>query len=100
MGWTSSGGGHWNAWGEVQRFQMDYRAIPTFTQHTGYAEVRRILSPRWYAASRVGYLRAEWNDLRVNNKSGYVKLVLKVCKIQARQSYCNNKNNPGQFRIP
>ena len=52
------GRGHWNAWGELQRFQMDYRAIPTFTQHMGYAEVRRILSPRWYTAGRIGYLRA------------------------------------------
>jgi hypothetical protein len=52
------GRGHWNAWGELQRFQMNYRAIPNFTQHTGYAEVRRVLNPRWYAASRVGYLRA------------------------------------------
>ena len=52
------GWGHWNAWGELQRFQMDYRAIPTFVQHMGYAEGRRILNPRWYAAGRVGYLRA------------------------------------------
>jgi hypothetical protein len=52
------GWGHWNAWGELQRFQMDYRAIPTFTQHMGYAEARRILNPRWYAAGRIGYLRA------------------------------------------
>jgi hypothetical protein len=52
------GWGHWNAWGELQRFQMDYRAIRNFTQHTGYAETRRILTPRWYAAGRIGYLRA------------------------------------------
>lgn len=51
------GSGHWNAWGEVQYFVMDYHAIPTFTQNIGYAEVRRILSPRWYAASRTGYVR-------------------------------------------
>ena len=49
---------HWNAWGELQRFEMDYRAIPTFTRHMGYAELRRVLSPRWYAAGRAGYLRA------------------------------------------
>jgi hypothetical protein len=52
------GKGHWNAWGELQRFVMDYHAIPNFIQHTGYAEVRRVLNPRWYAASRIGYLRA------------------------------------------
>jgi len=52
------GAGHWNAWGELQHFQMDYRAIPTFTQHMGYVEVRRTLTPRWYGAVRLGYLRA------------------------------------------
>ncbi len=51
------GRGHWNAWGEVQHFVMDYRVIPTLTQNMGYAEIRRVLNPRWYAASRVGYVR-------------------------------------------
>ena len=51
------GAGHWNAWGELQHFQMDYRLIPNFTQHMGYVEVRRTLSPRWYAAARLGYER-------------------------------------------
>ncbi len=51
------GWGHWNAWGEVQRFQMDYRAIPNFIQQLGYGEVRRNLNPRWYGAARVGYQR-------------------------------------------
>jgi hypothetical protein len=51
------GRGHWNAWGELQHFQMDYQKIPTFTQHMGYGEVRRILTPRWYAAVRIGYRR-------------------------------------------
>jgi hypothetical protein len=51
------GSGHWNAWGELQHFQMDYRVIPNFTEHMGYVEVRRTLSPRWYAAARLGYQR-------------------------------------------
>lgn len=51
------GSGHWNAWGELQHFQMDYRVIPNFTQHMGYVEVRRTLNPRWYAAARFGYER-------------------------------------------
>jgi hypothetical protein len=50
------GQGHWNAWGELQHFVMEYHVIPTFRQNTGYAEVRRVLNPRWYAAARVGYL--------------------------------------------
>ena len=52
------GRGPWNVYGELQHFQMDYRAIRTFTQNIGYAEVRRVLSPRWYLAARAGYLRA------------------------------------------
>lgn len=52
------GWGHWNVWGEWQRFQMDYHVIPNFTEHTGYAEIRRVLNPRWYAAARIGYLQA------------------------------------------
>jgi hypothetical protein len=52
------GRGPWNVYGEWQRFQMDYRAIPTFREHTGYAEGRWVLSPRWYVATRAGYLRA------------------------------------------
>jgi hypothetical protein len=52
------GRGHWNVYGELQRFQMVYHAIPTFNQHTGYAEARRVLHPRWYVAARAGYQRA------------------------------------------
>ena len=48
--------GHWNLQGELQRFQMDYHASPTFVQHAGYAEVKRVLNPRWYLAARGGYL--------------------------------------------
>ena len=52
------GHGPWNVYGELQRFQMTYRAIPDFNQHTGYVEARRVLSPRWYLAERVEYVRA------------------------------------------
>ncbi len=51
------GKGPWNAWGEWQHFTMEYHTIPTFIEHTGYAELRRVLNPRWYAAVRAGYLR-------------------------------------------
>lgn len=52
------GRGHWNFFGEWQHFQFDYQKIPTFTEHAGYVEARRILHPRWYVAARGGYLRA------------------------------------------
>lgn len=51
------GHGPWNVYGEWQHFQMDYRVIPTFTEHTGYVEARRVLHPRWYLAERTGYVR-------------------------------------------
>ena len=52
------GRGPWNAQGELQRFIKPYRAMPTFRQHAGYGEVRRVVHPRWYLAARLGYLRS------------------------------------------
>jgi hypothetical protein len=51
------GYGHWNVYGEWQRFQMDYHAMPTFIQQIGYGEARVVLNPRWYIATRIGYER-------------------------------------------
>jgi hypothetical protein len=49
--------GHWSTSGEWQRFQYDY---PGFTQAPSltstYGEVKRILTPRLYLASRVGWM--------------------------------------------
>jgi hypothetical protein len=53
------GHGPWNVYGEWQHFQMIYRAIPDFNEHAGYAEVRRVLAPRWYVATRSGYLNTD-----------------------------------------
>jgi hypothetical protein len=52
------GGGPWNVFGEWQHFRMDYHVIPVFTEHTGYGEVRRVLSPRWFLATRLEYIRS------------------------------------------
>jgi len=49
------GRGPWNVYGEMMHFQMTYKAIPTYNVQNGYAEVRRVLNPRWYAAARAGY---------------------------------------------
>jgi hypothetical protein len=57
-------GGHWNVYGELQRFQMVYRAIPTLNQHTGYAEARRVLHPRWYVAARAGYQHSVFDSYK------------------------------------
>jgi hypothetical protein len=51
--------GHWNLYGEWQKFEMVYHVIPAYRYHTGYAEVRRVLHPRWYVAARLGYLHPE-----------------------------------------
>jgi len=48
--------GHWNVQGELQKFVFPYRAIPTFEEQSGYAEVKRVLHPRWYVALRAGYV--------------------------------------------
>ncbi|MGD1070907.1 MAG: hypothetical protein ABSB15_12260 [Bryobacteraceae bacterium] len=50
--------GHWNVQGELQKFVLPYKAIPTFREQAGYAEVRRVLNPRWYVAARGGYTSA------------------------------------------
>lgn len=50
--------GPWNAYGELQKFQLTYRAIPTFNENTGYAELRRVLHPRLYVATRISYVRS------------------------------------------
>ncbi|HUH64029.1 MAG TPA: hypothetical protein VLZ50_13575 [Terracidiphilus sp.] len=52
MGWAK---GHSSAAGEVQKFVMPYRAIPTFSELAAYGEFRQVLTPRWYVAGRVGY---------------------------------------------
>jgi len=50
--------GHTSALGEWQHFIMPYKAIPTFRESTGYAELKQVLSPRWYLAVRNGYSTA------------------------------------------
>jgi hypothetical protein len=57
---VSWGRGPWNAYGEWQRFQMDYHAIPTFRQQFAYGELRRVLAPRWYVAARFAQMTASF----------------------------------------
>ena len=53
--------GHWTASGEWQRFIYTYHVIPTYRSHAGYGEVRRVLSPRWYVAARLGYTASTYS---------------------------------------
>jgi hypothetical protein len=50
--------GHWNVQAEFQRFAMPYAYGPAGHEDAGYAEVRRVLNPRWYIAARGGYTSA------------------------------------------
>ena len=52
------GHGPWNLNGEWQYFHMNYIAIPDSIYKIGYVELRRVLHPRWYVASRLGSFRA------------------------------------------
>jgi hypothetical protein len=54
--------GHWNLYGEWQRFEMNYHAIPTFREDAGYIEARRVLHPRWFVAARAGYLHTSYQS--------------------------------------
>jgi hypothetical protein len=54
--------GHWNLYGEWQRFEMNYHAIPTFREDAGYLEAKRVLHPRWYIAARAGYLHGSFKS--------------------------------------
>ena len=53
--------GHWNVRGEWQKFLLTYGSEPAFRERTGYVEAQRELGPRWYAASRFGYLDADYS---------------------------------------
>jgi hypothetical protein len=50
--------GHTSVQGELQKFVLPYKAIPTFRESTGYGELKRVLNPRWYVAVRGGYSSA------------------------------------------
>jgi hypothetical protein len=56
---ASWGRGPWNAYGEWQKFEDNYRVIPTYRYSAAYGEVRRVLNARWYLATRLGYLHPE-----------------------------------------
>jgi hypothetical protein len=54
--------GHWNVYGEWQRFAMTYHQIPTFREDAGYVEAKRVLHPRWFVAARAGYLHGSYRS--------------------------------------
>lgn len=75
------GHGPWNISAEWQHFQMDYHAMPTFIEDVGYGEGRLVLSPRWYLATRIGYVAPQmfpgwrWYEGAVGYRPGRHELV-------------------------
>ncbi len=53
--------GHWNVEGEWNWMLMPYHEIPFTRREGAYIEAKRVLTPRWYAALRAGYLCTNGN---------------------------------------
>ncbi len=89
------GRSHWNLRGELQRFVMAYGANPTFHEQTGYVEAQRELSPRWYAAARLGYLSADFvgHTQEIEAVAGYRPAPGQIIKL----SYETMRNQVGDF---
>ncbi len=51
--------GHWTTLGDLQKFVLPYSLIPVFREQAGYGELKRVLTPRWYVAGRVGFTSAK-----------------------------------------
>jgi hypothetical protein len=90
------GRGHWNLRGEWQKFVMTYGPNPTFHEHTGYAEVQRALSPRWYVAARLGYLTADFvgRQQEIESVVGYRPGAGQIIKLSYETSRSQFTNNP------
>ena len=93
------GRGHWNLYGEWQRFQMDYTMIPVFTETAGYGEARLVVSPRWFVASRIGYIRpsagSEWQsyETAVGYRPGIHELIKLEYEIHQGPAISGTKQN-------
>ncbi len=88
--------GQWSTQAEIQKFRMPYRAIPTFRQHAGYFEVKRVLSPKWYLASRIGYLNASagGNSQSIETVAGFHLNASQTVKID----YEARRATEGEYR--
>ena len=93
------GRGRWNVNAEWQRFQMAYTVMPTFTETVGYGEARFVLHPRWYLATRLGYMRANvfrgWQtyEAAVGYRPGARELVKLEYEMQQGPAIIGVQNN-------
>ena len=58
--------GHWSTNGELHWFTLPYRAMPTVKEQAGYVEARRTLHPRWFVATRLGYMHYSFGQTAQN----------------------------------
>ncbi|MBV8730892.1 MAG: hypothetical protein JO336_13890 [Acidobacteriia bacterium] len=97
--------GHWNGWAEWQHFQYDYHVKPAYIWHTGYAELRRVLNPRWYAATRLGYVesgssgRSGDYEFSVGFRPGTNELLKFGYQIQAGSEYRGTLGNTATVEL-
>jgi hypothetical protein len=95
--------GHWNVQGEFQRFAMAYAAIPTFREDAAYGEVRRVLHPRWFVASRIGYASATFGGTvtRYEFAAGYRPARFELIKAgyQLNHHYSGSIANDNTFAV-
>ena len=61
--------GHWNVEGEWNWMLMPYHEIPFTRREGAYLEAKRVLSPRWYAAVRGGYLFTNGSSRKSTKRS-------------------------------
>ena len=47
--------GHTTVYLELQKFVMPYTLFPNFRDSVAYGEVRQVISPHWFVATRYGY---------------------------------------------
>ena len=90
------GRGHWNLRGELQRFVMTYGVVPAFHEQTGYAEMQRALSPRWYAAARFGYISADYvgHVQEIEVAAGYRPAAGQIVKLSYETMHSQTEDVP------
>ncbi len=93
--------GHWNVFGEWQKFTMPYKLIPTFHEQAMYAEVKRGLTPRWYGAVRGGYTTssASTDEFSLEVAAGYRPNRFQLIKLGYEYYYYPNDSHKNDHTV-
>jgi hypothetical protein len=83
--------GHTNIQGELQRFVMPHPAESSIKETAAYGEVKQVLSPRWYVATRVGVTgsRTEGNAQSIEMAAGIRPNRLQLLKFSFETEHYN-----------